>query len=72
MEPVVTMTVLYWQYVAMGILSAFALTGIAVLSVGLIAIAIGSRNFRRRVFNEGVQLLGEMTKVEEELYLLEE
>ena len=65
MEPVITMTVLYWQYAVMVILSAMAISLIVGVISALICIGIGSEKFRREVFEESVDVMAQLTKIEE-------
>lgn len=67
-----TMTITYLQYSIMSVLSAFMLSFLILLSIGLIAISIGGRNFRNKMFLDGMDIIGEITRVEGEVeYRLE-
>lgn len=67
-----TMMITYLQYSVMSVLSACMLSFLILLSIGLIGIAIGGRNFRNKMFLSGMDIIGEITRVEGEVeYRLE-
>ena len=65
MEPVITMTVLYWQYIVMVTLSSLAISLIVGFIAAMVLIGINGEQFRRDTFEEIVDVAAQIAKIDE-------